>query len=73
MTTSTLLLCIFILYGVVCCTVLDKACKDTKNKHFQESFKIELFLEKLDNSAEFKVTAIDGDDGLESSDDEDDA
>ncbi len=29
--------------------VLDKACKDTKNKHFGEAFKIELFMELVED------------------------
>ena len=40
--------------------VIDKACKDKKNKLFQASFKVELFLDKIsDNDADYKVTGLD--------------
>lgn len=56
-------------------SVIDKACKDTKNKHFSPDFQVELFFEELTGEeAEFEIegeiVVDDRDDGAELGDDD---
>ena len=42
-------------------SVLDKACKDKENKKFDPSFKLELFLHRVDQEIDVTGQAVDGD------------